>query len=121
MFGSVSPTGASALGGDFDGDGMPNLVEYALGTDPKALNVTPLNASKTSTGSDQYLTLSMSRSDLKNDITYVVEVSDDLVNWYSGPFFTTVITNSSSLLSVRDNTPMSLASKRFIRLKISSL
>jgi len=121
MFGSVSPTGASALGGDFDGDGMPNLVEYALGTDPKAVNVTPLIASKTSAGSDQYLTLSMSRSDLKNDITYVVEVSDDLVNWYSGPSFTTVITNSSSLLSVRDNTPMSLASKRFIRLLVSSL
>ena len=121
MFGSVSPTGASALGGDFDGDGMPNLVEYALGTDPKALNVTPVNASKTSTGSDQYLTLSMSRSDLKNDITYVVEVSDDLVNWYSGSSFTTIMSDNPTLLSVRDNTPMSSATKRFIRLKISSL
>jgi predicted outer membrane repeat protein len=48
--------------------------------------------------------------------TGTVEVSSDLVNWFSGPDHTTVLIDDSSILKVRDNTPM-LGQKRYIRLK----
>lgn len=46
-----------------------------------------------------------------------VEVSSDLLNWYSGKTHTTVLEDSATLLRVRDNTPVTGNGKRFIRLK----
>lgn len=120
-FGSPTPTGPSDLTADYDGDGIPNLVEYAVGTSPLTPNASSISSATTSVGGLQYLSLNISRSSLRADITYVVEVSDDLVSWYSGLSFTTIISDTQTLLSVRDNTPMSSATKRFIRLKIRSL
>ena len=46
-----------------------------------------------------------------------VQVSPDLMNWYSGKNHTTTLENSATLLRVRDNTPIRGTEKRFIRLK----
>ncbi len=46
-----------------------------------------------------------------------VEVSSDLLEWFSGKQHTTVLENSATLLRVRDNTPVSTGEKRYIRLK----
>ncbi len=45
-----------------------------------------------------------------------VEVSGDLVHWSSGAQYTTVVRNDASVLQVRDNTPFTRDSKRYIRL-----
>jgi hypothetical protein len=47
----------------------------------------------------------------------LVEVSPDLVNWFSGPHHTTAVTDNASLLKVRDNTPLAAGEKRFIRVR----
>lgn len=45
-----------------------------------------------------------------------VEVSSDLVNWFSGPDHTTILIDDASILKVRDNTPLT-GQKRYIRVK----
>lgn len=47
----------------------------------------------------------------------VVEVSPNLLDWYSGSKHTTVLIDDATTLKVRDNTPYSQQSKRYIRLK----
>jgi hypothetical protein len=46
-----------------------------------------------------------------------VEVSANLVDWSSGRNHTTVVTDNATMLKVRDNTPLTPGSKRYIRLR----
>ncbi len=46
-----------------------------------------------------------------------VEVSSDLVNWYSGWRFTKIVEDNESYLVVRDTTPVGMPGKRYIRVK----
>lgn len=46
-----------------------------------------------------------------------VEVSSNLIDWYSGEKHTTVIIDNATTLRVRDNTPVTPESKRHIRLR----
>ena len=46
----------------------------------------------------------------------IIEVSSDLVNWYSGKNYTTMLQNDSFIMKVRDNTPFTRDKKRYIRL-----
>ena len=46
-----------------------------------------------------------------------VEVSPNLVDWFSGAKHTTTLTDNDAILRVRDNTPVKQGEKRYIRLK----
>lgn len=48
----------------------------------------------------------------------VVEVSPNLVAWFSGDKHTTVLVDDGRILTVRDNTPTKLGAKRFIRTSV---
>jgi hypothetical protein len=63
---------------DADGDGMVNLLEYALATDPNAANT---NASLTGLLAANRLNLQFHRNTSASDLTYVVEASDNLETW----------------------------------------
>lgn len=65
----------------------------------------------------QYLTLTIKKLLPTNHPC--VEVSPNLLDWYSGARHTTVLQNDESWLRVRDNTPLSPTNKRFIREKSS--
>jgi hypothetical protein len=73
-----------------------------------------------SDGGTNYLTLTVNRLADPTDVTYNVEVSGDLQTWEIGPPFTVTLTNIPSQLDVRDNTPVSGASARFIRLQATN-
>lgn len=103
------------------GDGIPNLMKYALNLDPKKLYTSgvPITESIDVDGTD-YLSLTYTPAPLLTDITFTVEVTDDLQLWNSGPEFTSLVnTGTASTITVRDMTPMSSAPKRFIRLKVT--
>jgi hypothetical protein len=68
----------------------------------------------------KYLVLTVAKPAIPDDIKRVVQVSPNLVDWFSGSDHTTVIADNERFLRVRDNTPLSPGSKRFIRLKTSS-
>ncbi len=71
----------AALAGDFadpDGDGLVNLLEYALGTDPN--NPDPGNTLAAALVND-HAQLSFNRNAVATDLTYVVETSTNLSVW----------------------------------------
>ena len=64
----------------------------------------------------RYLTLTVIKSPEDFISTRSVEVSPNLIDWFSGQRHTTVITDDASRLKVRDNTPLTPGTKRYIRL-----
>ncbi|MBK8478071.1 MAG: right-handed parallel beta-helix repeat-containing protein [Opitutaceae bacterium] len=75
----------SALSADADGDGLPNLLEYAFGGDPlhPASCPHPVAGSAANDNSLQ-LTLAFLQPPAATDLTYLVQFSTDLVNWADG-------------------------------------
>lgn len=121
-FGNPSNVGAGANDASPAGDGVPNLLKYALGLDP----LTPAPAAQlpsggiASDGGQNYLTLTVDRSAVAPDVTYTVEVSGDLLNWFSGPGHTVTLADTATQLIVRDSTPAPAAKARFIRLHVTN-
>lgn len=105
---------------DPDKDGLTNLLEYALGGDPFAqgdANV-PEMALQAIDG-NHYLSMSIEKASDATDLSYIIEVSSDLLNWshVEGIDVHTLSDNDQSL-SVRDAVPYSDAAPRFIRLRV---
>lgn len=65
-----------------------------------------------------YLTLTVIKSPDPEFENPVVEVSSNLVDWYSGPRHTTVAADDRNMFVVRDNTPVTSRNKRHIRIKL---
>jgi hypothetical protein len=122
-FGNPSNVGAGANGASPAGDGVPNLIKYALGLNP----ATPATSAQLPSGGIQpaggtnYLTLTVNRAARPSDITYIVETSSNLLGaWVSGPPNTVTLTNTATQLVVRDNTPVPAATTQFIRLRVTN-
>ena len=129
-FGSnANQSGIGGANADPDGDGFENLMEYALGDDP----LSPTSQQRPSGKlSGAHLEYSFTRA--KSDITYVVEVSDDLIHWTPGSTYgpsgntpttgaTTDVTpggSPSGFTVVRDNTAATSGgvNHRFMRLAV---
>ncbi len=72
----LSKSGPEAI---YSGDGLPNLIKYALGLEPKDFVVTGLpETSRTESG---LIIFSYTRPSGRRDIIYTVQVSTDLINW----------------------------------------
>jgi hypothetical protein len=70
---------AGDLASDPDRDRLPNLIEYALGTDPRGSGpFTPLLVELTGSGASRTATATFPRRPTANDLHLILEVSDDL-------------------------------------------
>jgi len=99
-------------------DRLPNLIKYALGL---AANVaaTPAEAI-TGSITTNYFTLTIPRRMRRGDVTYTVQVSNDLVTWNSGPSYTVTLQDTETQFVVRDAVPYSSSAKRFYRLAVQA-
>lgn len=103
--------GISGETADPDGDGLPNLIEYALGLEPNEPNASPLTAGD----SGGYLAVSAAKNPSATDIIWAAEVSGNLTNWQAAM----IETDDASTFAARDTVPMADAGSRFIRIKIT--
>jgi len=72
-------TGGLIEGGDLDGDGVSNLMEYALGLDPATADGTATTqAIATKVDGEEYLALTYHRDLAASDVVVVVQRSSDL-------------------------------------------
>ncbi len=129
---------------DPDDDGIENLLEYALGLDPQQKSISGLpilrmdllasEAQSESLNSQvqlfstptvdlssgkRYLAYTVNRNDgIRQDIDYIVEVSDDLENWRSGDPHTVKVLDTAEVLEVYSATSLDDAPRQFMRLRI---
>lgn len=102
------------------GDGLQNLVKYALGRDPAKFaspNEFP-SAGVAVDGVSRYLTLTVPRRNRRADVDYVVEFSGDLKTWESGEGQDVTREDTETLLVKRDAVSLTNDGKRFARLKV---
>lgn len=114
-FGTTANLGAAADLAIGASDGMPNLLKYALGLSPLAEAANPVIGDIT-TG---HLRLTLPKNPAATDVGFYVETSDDLnaPAWTTNG--TTIEQNTPTLLRVQDNTPVSSATERFMRLRVT--
>ena len=117
-----------AISGDLadpDGDGVPNLLEYALNLNPLVADRSGLpTVSSVAEGSGYCVTLTYTKVKAATDLTYTVEVSGDLVNWNSGSDYTADISmldqGTTEQVTTRDLTTIGPdAPQRFARLRVT--
>lgn len=99
---------------DADSDGLTNLLEYALGTIPKAATTSGLpEAAKTST--DWTFTYTRPASD-RTDITYTVQYSTNLSTWSTATTHTRLIASTTETWQA--SVPVATGNNVFFRLRI---
>ena len=119
-FGANANTPAAADNGDWDGDGIQNLVEYALALDPKIADRTALPVTIITSG---YLSISFVPNSTATDVNYIVESSTNLVEWGTADVTTVKASdgNPPGLLTFRYRFPVSQSEQAFLRLRVTLL
>ena len=127
---SANPAKEATIWGnnaDPDGDGIPNLLEYALGLDPLRPNLAglPQIAAMTNPADGQnYLTMTYSLPAAVSDVTVIPEISSDLTTWRSGAGALEVVGDTTAAgvrtIIVRDIQPLTQVQKHFMRLHVTT-
>lgn len=122
QFGSVLDAGTSANGSDPDLDGIPNLLEYALGsiaTDPESRPVLPVRTVQS--GSSSFLELRFNRL-ADPSLTYRVEGSNSLApaDWTT-VWQSTGLSNVAGEVTVTDPVDFQTLAppRRFLRIRLT--
>ncbi len=84
---------------------------------PSAVKTTPPVTSTTVIGGEKFLVLTVAKPALPDGVSRTVQVSPNLLDWFSGKNHTTVLIDDETILRVRDDEPMTPGKKRYIRLK----
>jgi len=122
QLGDPSVSGDSA---DPAGDGIPNLMKYALNLDPWTNGADGLPVcGVVRIGGLNYVTLTYTELIFGNDLDYIPEVSVDLQNWNSGPSYIAPVSTTpnpdgvTETVIVRDLAPAG-ALPVFMNLKVT--
>lgn len=97
-------------------DGISNLLKYALGLNPHTPTVSPVRAES---DADGHVLIDVARDPNAVGVRWTAEVSENLVDWFSGSGYTQTLIDEPDRLVVRDAVGPVSASQRFIRLRVT--
>ena len=104
---------------DPDQDGIPNLIEYALGLDPNSPDDRwPVSVAQEADANERFLVLTITRRNAPADVILAVEGRNSLHGageWSAQGL--QVVHQSPSEIRVRDSVPLSAVDGRFLRLR----
>jgi hypothetical protein len=97
-------------------------MEFALDSHPLRSGPSPLTHTLAPVAGERHLQLDVPKNPLATNLAYHVEVTSDLNEPWSSDILTQVeiIQDDAERLIVRDRTPISDATRRFIRLRVVS-
>jgi hypothetical protein len=101
---------------DPDGDGLNNLLEYALNTDPLVRNASHPWHGAVESG---HLTLTYPRRKPPTDVLYLVEAADAITGPWTNSITEQILSDDGTFQSVKAIDTVANAGQRFLRLKIS--
>jgi alpha-tubulin suppressor-like RCC1 family protein len=114
--GELADTSVSGPNADPDADGFANLLEYALGFEPKTADTSNLPTVSVE-GSDWVYT--MARPADRTDITYVVEISTNLAGWSTAGVVHQFVSDSGGIETWRARYPVASSPNVFFRLRVT--
>lgn len=102
------------------GDGVRNLLKYALGLNAQVNAASGLPVAGTAVvNGTNCLTFSYTKMDSATDITYEPQWSSDLATWSNSGLVETVISDNGTRQQVQDAIPMSTAQRIFFKLTVT--
>lgn len=123
-----NPSNESSLWGELadpDADGQSNLLEFAVGSDPTAVDLDEkvVYTSIEDVGGQKHFSLTFKRRKNQSLVQYLPEVSSDQESWVTGGANVQQIDLVSlsadfELVTYQDLTPISTSSPRFFRLRV---
>lgn len=102
---------------DPDADGLANLIEYALGTDPRAADAAAL-APQVALGAEAW-TFTFTKPVGRADLSYTVQASSDLVEWGMDAIVLTLLGTEGGYEVWQATLPRGAATAMFFRLQVS--
>ena len=118
-FGTSANSGNTADSADYDGDGIPNLVEYALNLNPTKSSKLPLTT--VLNGANFECTYSRSTLAVNAGVTVTVEWSNTLASgsWSSTGVTQNILSDDGTTQQVKALVPTNSASTKFVHLSVT--
>ena len=119
-FGTMANSGSTADAGDYDNDGIPNLIEWACNLSPTTRNALP--ASVTANGASFAYTYSRSTAAANSGTSFIVEWSNTLAagSWSSSGVVQTVLSDDGTTQQVKAVIPITTESAKFVHLSVTA-
>ena len=117
-FGNPEDSGDGTDTNDFDSDGLPNLLEFAMNTDPTQSNAGPGDLVLADGTMEFFYT--RSKAAINDGIIFNVEWSDDLAspNWNTTGVTEVVVSEDNMVQHVRDSLSAGTGPRRLMRLRV---
>jgi len=100
--------------GDASGDGVPNLVKYALGLDPTVSSGSSITQPGMEPG---YATITYNKLTTATDITYAVERTSDFMTWTTTSTIDEVVQTNGTIQTIKSKVALNNETQLFLRLR----
>ena len=116
-FGTTSATGNAADSADPDGDGLPNLIEYACATDPNTPSIAPYALNSNGANFEFLYT----KNKAATDVTYSVEWSNSLLtgSWSTAGVTSFMVSDNGDTQQIKATVPAGTSGRIFVRLRVT--